>query len=89
MDESATVGSCRTNRLLTADNLVLLESSEQGLQYALDRFCVARDQVGLKIRFERSGVLSLQKPKPVRAERELSCTATGGEVQVPWDGIHE
>jgi len=38
VDEGVTAGSCRINRLLFADDLVLLASSQQSLQHALDRF---------------------------------------------------
>jgi len=48
IDEAATVGSCKINRLLFADDLVLLVSSQHGLQHALDRFSVACEQVGSK-----------------------------------------
>jgi len=35
-DEDLTVGSCRNNRLLFADDSVLLASFQQGLEHALD-----------------------------------------------------
>jgi len=40
VDEGVTVGRCRMNCLLFADDLVLLASSEQGLQHPPDRFSV-------------------------------------------------
>jgi len=40
--------------LLLADNLVLLGSSEQVLQYALDRFAAACGYAGIKSGTERS-----------------------------------
>jgi len=49
VDEGVTVGSCKINHLLLADDLVLLASSQPGLQQALDRFCGACDQAGMKI----------------------------------------
>jgi len=33
--------------------------------------------------------MSLQKPKPVKAASKRQYTAAGGEVQIPWGGIHE
>ena len=33
--------------------------------------------------------MSLQKPKVVHAASERQYTAAGGEVRVPWDGVHE
>ena len=47
--EGVTVGSCKNNRLLFVNDLVLLASSEQGLQHALDRFGAACHQAGIKI----------------------------------------
>jgi len=41
VDEGVAVGSCRINRLLLADNMVLLAFSQQSLQHALDRFSAA------------------------------------------------
>ena len=43
------VGSSRINRLLFADDLVLLAFSQQSLQHALDRFSAACDRAGVKI----------------------------------------
>jgi len=45
----ATVGGCTVNRLLCADGLVLLTSSQQRSQHELDRFSAAYDQAGMKI----------------------------------------
>ena len=49
-----TVGSCRINPLVFADDLVLLVSFEQGLQHALDRFAAAVCcQAGMKMSCKR------------------------------------
>jgi len=48
VDWSVTVRSCRINRLLFADDLVL-PVSQQRLQHALDRFSAACDRAGMKI----------------------------------------
>ena len=42
-DECVTIKSCKIIRLLFADDLVLLASSESGLQHALDSFAAACD----------------------------------------------
>ena len=64
VDQGVTIARCRIKRLLFADNLVLLESSEQGLQHALHRFSAAYHKSewksALKIR-----IMSLQKLKTV------------------------
>jgi len=33
--------------------------------------------------------MSLPKPKAVQGTSKRQYTATGGEVQVPWGGIHK
>ena len=48
-DERVTIGRCKISRLLFADNLVLLASSESGLQLALNGFAAACDIAGMKI----------------------------------------
>jgi len=48
VDEGVTVVSCRINRLLF-DDLVLLASSQQSLQHALDRLSGACDRTEMRI----------------------------------------
>ena len=48
-DECVTIGRCKICRLLFADDLVLLVSSESGLQHALNGFAAARNIAGMKI----------------------------------------
>jgi len=50
VDEGVTVGRCKINRFYLAGDLVLLASSEQGLQHALAWFSAACHQAGMKIR---------------------------------------
>jgi len=57
VDEGVTVGSCRINHTLYADELVLVVSSQQSLQHALDRFSAACDRAGMKINSKNIGVL--------------------------------
>ena len=45
-DECATIGNCRISRLLFADDLVLLSSTESGLQRALNSFADACNRDG-------------------------------------------
>jgi len=61
IDEGVTVGSCMINRLLLVDDLVLLASSQQRLQYALDRFSAVCGQAGMKITTEKAEVLCLSR----------------------------
>jgi len=55
--EGVTVGSCRINRLLFADDLVLLVSSEWGLRHELDRLPAACSQAEIKISTRKTEVL--------------------------------
>jgi len=59
VDEGVTFGSCRINRLLFTDDLVLLASSQQSLQHAFDRFSAACDRTGMKINTKNTEVLCL------------------------------
>jgi len=64
VDEGVTAGSCRINQLHFADDLVLLASSQQCLQHALDRFSAACDRAGMKINTKYTEVLCLStKPR--------------------------
>ena len=56
----ATTENCKINRLLFADDLVLLSSTESGLQRALNGFADVRDNTaGMKIRTTKTEVLHL------------------------------
>jgi len=56
VEVGVTAGSCRINHLVFADDLVLLASSQQGLQHALDRFSAASDRAGMKINTKKTEV---------------------------------
>jgi len=58
-DEGVTVESCRINRLLCTDDLVLLASSDQGLQRALARLSAACNRAQMKIATKLTQVLNL------------------------------
>ena len=47
-DECVTIGSFKINRLLFVDDLVLLASSEPGLQHPLNGFAAACNITGMK-----------------------------------------
>jgi len=61
VDEVITVGSCSIKRLRFAYYLVLLATSEQRLQHALDRFSAGYDHAGMKISTEKTDALFLTK----------------------------
>jgi len=58
---AVTVGSCKINRLLFVDNLVLLASSEQGLQDEFDWFSAACNQTGMKISTKQTKIFCLSR----------------------------
>ena len=60
-DECATAGNCKISRLLFADDLVLLSSTEPGLQRALNSFADACDIAKMKISTAKTEVLHLSR----------------------------
>ena len=60
-DECVTIGRCKINLLLFADDLVLLASSESDLQHALNGFAAACDIAGIKISTSKTVVLHLSR----------------------------
>ena len=60
-DECASIGNCKISRLLFADDLVLLSSTESGLQRALNSFANACNTTGKKISTTKTEVLHLSR----------------------------
>ena len=60
-DECVTIGRCKISRLLFADDLILLASSQFGLQNAFNSFSAACDIAGMKISASKTEVLHLLK----------------------------
>ena len=60
-DQQATIGNCKISRLLFADDLVLLSSTESGLQRALNSFADACNTAGMKISTAKTEVLHLSR----------------------------
>ena len=58
IDEGVTIGRCKISRLLFADDVVLLASSESGLQ---NGFAAACDIAGMKISISKTKILNLSK----------------------------
>ena len=58
-DECASIENCKTSRLLFANELVLLSSSESSFQRALNSFADARDTVEMKISSAKTEILHL------------------------------
>ena len=55
------IGNCKISRLLFADDLVLLSSTESGLQRALNSFADACNTAGMKISTVKTEVLHLSR----------------------------
>jgi len=81
VDEGVTVGSCRINRLLLADDLVLLASSQQFSAGTRSVFCCVRPSRN-ENQHKNTEVLCLST-HPRQCMRQVS----GGEVQVPRGGF--
>ena len=60
-DECAMIGNCKISRLLFADDLVLLSSTQSGLQHALNSFADACDTAGMKINTAKTKILHLSR----------------------------
>ena len=60
-DECSTIGNCKISRLLFADDLVVLSSTETGLQRAINSFADACDTAGMKISTAKTEVLHLSR----------------------------
>ena len=58
-DECATIRNFKISRLLFDDDLVLLSSTESGLQRALNSFADARNNAGMKISTTETEILHL------------------------------
>jgi len=83
-NEFATIGNCKIIRLMLADDLVLLSSTESGLQVqrAYD-FAAASDIAGMKISTTKTEILYLSR-KPDQCSLQVSgenITEIGGELQ--------
>jgi len=82
VDEGATVGSCRINRLLFADDLVLLASSQHSLQHVLDRFSAACDRAGMKISTKITEVLCFStNPRQCMLRAAIHCKRWSSSTQ--------
>ena len=60
-DECATIGNCKISRLLFADDLILVSSTESDLQRALSSFADACDTAGMKISTAKTEILHLSR----------------------------
>ena len=72
-DECASIGNCKISPLLFADDLVLLSSTESGLQRALNSFADACNTAGMKISTAKIEVLHLSR-KQVEEFKYLGVT---------------
>jgi len=71
VNEFVAFGNCGINRLLFSDDWVLLTSSEQGLQHAIDRFSAACGQMGMKRSTKKTRVPCLSR-NPMQCTLQVS-----------------
>ena len=89
-DKCATIGNCKISRLLFADDLVLLSSTESGLQCALNSFADSYNIAGMKISTAKTDVLHLSRnPDQCVLQVNGASLKQVREVQVPWGCIYE
>ena len=60
-DECASIENCKINRLLFADDVVLISSTESGLQRTLNSFADTRDAAEMKISTAKSEIIHLSR----------------------------
>ena len=65
------IGECSIRRLLFADDLVMLDSTESGLQQALDRFSTSCRNAGMKISTSKTEVMCLSR-RPVQCSLQTN-----------------
>ena len=86
------IGECTVQRLLFADGLVLLHSTQNGLQQALDRFSDACSVVGMKISTTKTETMCLSR-QPKQCSFQVGgvgpTTKTVREIQVYRRLIHK
>ena len=91
VDEVVIVGNCRLDRLLFADKLVLhawiFSAGSSARIWSV--FCCVLSSRNENQHWNDRGILSLKTPKAVHSAIERKYTAAGGDVHVPWGGIHE
>ena len=88
VNESVIVESCRINRLLFANDLLLLVSSEQGLQNALDRFSAACNQWEWKLTLKSEKFDAIyHSRKPVQCKLQVSGNALKLVVMFKYFGV--
>ena len=84
-DECATIGNCKISRLLFADDLVLLSSTECGLQRPLHSIVHVSDTAGMKISTAKTKVLHLSR-NPDQCVLQLASewynAEAGKEIQI-------
>jgi len=88
VDEGVTVRNSKINRLVFADDLVRLASSQQGLQHALGRFSAAFNQVGMKISPKNTKILCIPR-KPNQCTLQVAIHCSKSRSSSTFGGIHE
>ena len=80
IDECVTIGKCKIIQLLFADDLVLLASSESGLQCASNGFAATCYIAGIKIStFKTKSTISFEKSYPMFSASRRSIFEADGK----------
>ena len=74
------IGDCTVQRLLIADDLVPLDSIQNGLQQALDRFSDVCSVAGMKISTTKTETMCLSRQPKQCSPNWWSTTKTVGEI---------
>ena len=85
-DESATIGNCKISRLLFADGLVLLSSTESGLQRTFKSFADAFNTAEMKISTVKTKVLHLSR-NPVQCPLQVNGATLEQEEKFKYLGV--
>jgi len=89
IDESVNVGTYRINRLLSADNLVLLASLNRISNVCLISFLLRATNRECKSALKRPKYCVCPDPRLVYPASERHYTVAGGDAQLHWGDIHE
>ena len=87
IDECVTIGRCKINRLLFADDLVLLASTESSLQHASNGFAAVCDIAGMKISTSKTKALHLSR-NPVQFSLQVGGVSLKQVEKFKYLGSH-
>ena len=81
------IGECTVQRLLFTDDLVLLDSAQNGLQQALDRFSDACSVAGMKISTTKTETICLSR-QPKQCSLQIDGVPLKQSQKLKYSGSH-